>query len=513
MSDTSDYEKETPIDHSSSHRQSSLELPDDVWQEFASQAQLFVTDYLKSIPNLPVFPQTKVDELGDCLSGQLPRQGTSVGDIMNECRAIRDASRHSGHPRFFGYVASSASPVGVIGDFVASALNQNLTAWRSSPAATDVERTVVRWLGSLVGYSDDAAGLLTSGGSMANLTALYIAHRAKSPDASIKGLWNTGLPMTVYASDQVHMSIAKAADVLGFGRDHVRLVESDDRFRLDLRDLRERVSSDIKNDFRPFVVVASAGTVSTGAVDPLAEIAAFAREHDLWFHIDGAYGAPAAVVPSVRGLFKGMELADSVSLDPHKWLYAPIDCGCLLLRDATRARLAFSHDEADYIKVYEKSDREAFAFWDYGIELTRRFRALKVWMILRYFGAQHISESIAEDISLAKYLGDRVEASDDFELLAPVDLSICCFRYLPTRLREQFENAIGGGKATINLALDALNEKIMHKVQRGGLAYLSNAILRGRFALRACIVNFRTTRTDLDLTLDIVRDAASELGE
>jgi glutamate/tyrosine decarboxylase-like PLP-dependent enzyme len=248
--------------------------------------------------------------------------------------------------------------------------------------------------------------------------------------------------------------------------------------------------------------------VNTGAVDPLSEMAAIAREYDLWFHIDGAYGAPGAAVPAKREVFSGIELADSVSIDPHKWLYAPIDCGCLLLRDPERARLAFAHGDADYIKIYEESDREAFAFWDYGIELTRRFRALKVWMILQYYGASRLRETISEDISLAEYLAGRIVASEDFELLAPVELSICCFRYLPSNYRNAVKTATADEREKLNIELDTINEKLMNRVQRGGRAYLSSAVLNGRFALRVCIVNFRTTRADLDMTLDILRSEA-----
>lgn len=509
MSDMKDHDRAPLVRDQTLQRQSSLDLSEETWHEFATQAQAFVTDYLTTVSELPIFPQNPTDGLAEFLSEKLPEQNASIDEIMETCRAIRDSSRHTGHPRFFGYVASSASPVGVIGDFVASALNQNLTAWRSSPAATDVERTVVRWLGSLIGYGDDSGGLLISGGSMANLNALYIAHRAKSPHVSAKGFWNAGKPMTIYASNQVHLSIAKAADVLGLGRDYVRLINTDERFRLDVRDLRERLASDIQDGFEPFAIIGSAGTVNTGAVDPLAEIATIAREHDIWFHIDGAYGALGAAEPARRSLFAGLELADSVSLDPHKWLYAPIDCGCLLLRDPARARKAFALGEADYIKVYEESDREAFAFWDYGVELTRRFRALKVWMILRYYGARRITEAINEDITLAKYLADRIEASEDFELLAPVELSICCFRYVPLNLRTMILKATGEEREQLELALNRFNEKLMYRAQRGGNAYVSNAVLRGQFALRVCIVNFRTTIEDLDMTLDILREAAT----
>ena len=433
----------------------------------------------------------------------------------------------------FGYVASPAAPAAALASGFAAALNQNVTSWRSAPAATEIERTVVRWLAEMIGYagegsSNGCGGLLTSGGSMANLNALFIAHRTKAREAarddaqnissggahdpSREGLWNAGAPMTVYASDQIHLSVTKAADILGLGREHVRLVPSDEKFRLDVRALRERIEADARAGLRPFCVVASAGTVSTGAVDPLADVARVARERSLWFHVDGAYGALAASVESKRELFAGLEEADSVSLDPHKWLYAPIDCGCLIFRDAACARAAFAGTEEGYIKIFERQEDEAFAFWDYGVELSRPFRALKVWTLLRYYGARRVSASIEEDCALADYMAGCVCDSDDFELLAPSTLGICCFRYVPMGARRELEGTNEEEmRERINAQLDELNARVMHRVQRGGVAYLSNAILRGRFALRASITNFRATRRDIRVTLDAVRRAAREV--
>jgi glutamate/tyrosine decarboxylase-like PLP-dependent enzyme len=316
--------------------------------------------------------------------------------------------------------------------------------------------------------------------------------------------------MTIYASDQIHMSIPKAADILGLGRAQVRLVDSDDRFRMKVASLHRTLANDLTNGVKPFCVVASGGTVNTGAVDPLDDIAEVASEFGLWFHIDGAYGALAALDEKKRPLFRGIERADSVSLDPHKWLYVPIDSGCLLFRDEALARAAFSFEGADYIKVHEQNADEAFAFWNYGPELSRRFRALKIWLTLRYYGVRRIGQSISQDNALAAYLGEQVEAATDFELLAPPELSICCFRYVPSALQTRLR-AGDGVDATIDAELDQLNTNIMNVVQRGGRAYLSSATIRGKFALRACITNFRTTRADIDQTLEIIRDAAREL--
>jgi glutamate/tyrosine decarboxylase-like PLP-dependent enzyme len=491
--------------------ESSLDISRAELEELSSQMTQLVADYYAEIRSLPVFPETHAGKTSEQVGTLLPIEGESVTDLLNDCRRILDNSRHNGHPRFFGYVASPSTAPGAFADLIASAVNVNVTSWRSGPAATEIERTVISWLAELIGYGNEkqqAHGLLTSGGSMANLTALLIAHRTKSkPGVAQTGLWES-LPMTIYASSEIHMSIPKAADLLGLGRQNVRLVECDGRFRMNVALLRERIKTDLDNGLKPFCVVASAGTVNTGAVDPLSEIADVAREFDLWFHVDGAYGALATLDETRRPLFAGLDRADSVSLDPHKWLYVPLDSGCLLFRDEARARAAFSFDDADYIKVHEHNEDESFAFWNYGPELSRRFRALKIWLTLRYYGTHRIATAISEDNALAGYMAERVEADDDFELLAIPELSICCFRYLPLALMGKLRTA--SLNEADNAELDELNNKIMLAVQRGGQAYLSSATLGGRFALRACITNFRTTRADIDQTLDIIRGAGQE---
>jgi len=481
--------------------QSSLDVSDDTLNEISSSAMKLVFDYLTTISERPVRAENHAGKTTDSIDADLSTEGVPLDKLIDECRAIMDLSRHNGHPRFFGYVASPSTPIGAYGDLIASALNANITCWRSGPAGTELERMVVRWLGSLIHYDREANGLLTSGGSMANMIALLIASRRKSgADASRRGLWNSGPPMTVYASEEVHMSIPKAADILGFGRDQVRVIECDDRQRMRVDLLRQRIEADLREGLRPFCVVGSAGTVNTGVVDPLADIAGVAQEFDLWFHVDGAYGAPGVLDERKSALFKGIERADSVSLDPHKWLYVPVDAGCLLFRDAAAARAAFNTEDADYIKTHGYSDEEAFAFWDYGVELSRRFRALKVWLTLQYYGSRRIAEAISDDILLAEYLGEVVTNADDFELLAPVELSICCFRYVPP------------GANNSDAELDRLNASLMELVQKGGRAYVSNATVNGRFALRACITNFRTTKSDIDTTIQVIREAAARSG-
>jgi aromatic-L-amino-acid/L-tryptophan decarboxylase len=491
---------------------SSLDLTDDALHELAAQTVALVTDYFANLADMPLFQYENAQKFADCLNSALPEEGEPLAQLMEDCRAIIAATRHTGNPRFLGYVASVATPVGAFADLIASSLNPNVNSWRAAPAATELEKRVVAWLGSLIGYGNDANGFLMSGGSMANLNALLIAHRVKSPEkVSDKGLWNA-TPMTIYADDHVHFSICKAADILGLGRNSVRIVKSDAKFRLDITSLRHCIETDLRNGLRPFCIVASAGTTATGAVDPLADIARIAQEFNLWLHVDGAYGAVAALDPDKRALFDGILQADSIALDAHKWLYTPIDCGCLLFRDVAGIRRALSFDIGDYLQLHEEPEAESFAFWDCSIELSRRFRALKIWLQLRYYGVQRIRAAIIENNNLANYFAECVNAAEDFELLAPVELSICCFRYLPPSTRVKLLSASETECRQINAELDRLNARILYAVQRNGKAYLSNTTLSGKYALRACCVNFRTTRVDIDATLNIVRETAAALS-
>jgi glutamate/tyrosine decarboxylase-like PLP-dependent enzyme len=377
---------------------------------------------------------------------------------------------------------------------IQSAFNVNVTAWRSGPAAAELEHVTINWLKEMLGYPKDAIGLFTSGGSMANFAALAAARSAKAPGNVVRdGVAAAGRPMCVYVSEEAHFSIAKAAGMLGLGEANVRHAKTDACFRLDLDDLARLVAEDRAAGRLPFCVVANAGTTATGAIDPIADLADFARRNDLWLHVDAAYGGPAALVPSVRSRFADIDRADSVALDPHKWLYLPVGCGCVLYRDPAAARAAFSHG-AEYTRTIGLERDEAFAFWDYGPELSRPFRALDLWLLMKYAGAERLAEAIERNIACAKYFETLVQSSPDFEMLAPVELSIFCFRY---------KNAEGDR--------NALNERILIALQRAGSSYLSNASLRGQFALRGCVLNYRTTERDMNQLLEDVRAAARSL--
>jgi aromatic-L-amino-acid/L-tryptophan decarboxylase len=476
-----------------------MHLDSERLEALTSGLSRLVEDYLATIEERPVFPALSAAAVSSSLPQELPVYPEPVEALLDDCRTLLDASRHNGHPRFFGYVASPASPAGVYGDLLASALNANVTSWRSAPSATDVERTVVRWLGELTGFPA-SDGVLMSGGSIANLLAVHIASRAAlGRGAGAAGLAGIGQRLLMYVSTETHHSMIKAADILGLGTDNVRQVRADDGGAMNAAALRRTLSADAAAGGQPFMIVGTAGTTATGAIDPLAELASIADEYGCWFHVDAAYGGAAAMVEELKPMFAGLASADSITLDPHKWLYAPLDCAALLLRDAMAAPdvLAESSNAA-YIETSGYQDAEAFVFWDRSIELSRRFRGLKLWLLLRTHGTSAIAQSIAEDCRLARRLAEAVDADPQLEMLAPVTLSICCFRVVPSVMRDD------------EAGLDALNAAIITAVQRKGTAYISGASVHGKTALRACIINFRTTERDLELLLDAVHRAADE---
>jgi len=342
------------------------------------------------------------------------------------------------------------------------------------------------------------------------MAALAAARRAKAPaQIQNKGAQSCAKTLRVYASEETHHSVAKAAALLGIGRDNVRLVSVNERHKINLDELVAAIEEDRAAGHLPICLVANAGTVATGAFDPFRQIGEIARRFNLWLHVDGAYGGFAALAASTRPLFGSIEEADSLALDPHKWLYLPVDCGCVLYRDPEMARATFAH-EAEYTRVIGQEADEAFAFWDYGPELSRRFRALKVWMLLKSVGLQALGEAIEKDLACARHFEKLVQNSEDFEMLAPVELSIFCFRHLPARLKGALATG-SSEREKIEKQLDAHNERLLLALQRDGSSYLSNAQLRGRFSLRGCVMNYRTTLRDMEILLGDLRRVGAQL--
>jgi len=479
-------------------------------RSWANAAVELITEYLATIRNRPVYPQTSSRQIRERLNSSLPEEPTTFHELLHTFRnTLIELSRHNGHPRMFGYVQAPGTAIAALADLLASTLNANLTAWRSAPAAVEIERLTIEWIKQIIGFNRNAAGLFVSGGSMANMAALAAARRAKAPaEIQNKGAQSCSRPLRIYASEETHHSVAKAAALLGIGRDNVRVIRVEEHYKINLDELVAAIEEDRTAGHFPICVVANAGTVATGAFDPLPPISEIARRFNLWLHVDGAYGGFAALAPSARPLFASIEEADSLTLDPHKWLYLPVDCGCILYRDPEAARATFAY-EAEYTRVIGQEADEAFAFWDYGPELSRRFRALKVWMLLKGIGVRALGEAIEKDLECAGYFEKLVKESDDFEMLAPVELSIFCFRHLPARLKRTLATASPSEREKIEEQLDAHNERLLLALQRDGSSYLSNARLRGRFSLRGCVMNYRTTLRDMEILLDDLRRIAA----
>lgn len=480
-----------------------LEMDSETFRELGYQLIDRVAAFLDSLPGRPVSPSASPDEIRKRIGVErrLPEKGSSAENLLsNAADLLFDLSLFNGHPRFWGYVTSSAAPIGALADLLAAAVNPNVGAWKLSPAATEIELQTVRWVAELIGYPEDSTGLLVSGGNMANFVGFLTARHAKTSPLQDQDSNTPGTPLAVYASRETHTWIEKAVELFGPGMVTLRWIDTDNRQRIDLADLESQIQADLDAGLLSFLVVGNAGTVSTGAIDPLEELATICRRYDLWFHVDGAYGALAAAVPEVEGQFRGMAQADSIAVDPHKWLYAPLEAGCALVRDGEALRSTFSHRPS-----YYHLEEAEVNFFEFGLQNSRGFRALKVWLGLCQAGREGFSRMISDDIQLARELYRLVDKHPDLEALSQ-NLSITTFRYKPHRLNDQSSQGVSE-------YLDDLNGELLTRLENSGEVFLSNALVEDKFALRVCIVNFRTSLSDIQRLPEIVLRLGREVEQ
>lgn len=463
-----------------------------------------IADLFEGLPDRPVTAGKRPEELRTLLGGDmsLPEYGADARQLIERAsRLVIDNSLYNAHPRFWGYITAGAAPIGVLGDLLASAVNPNVGGWVLSPMAAEIEQQTIRWIAELIGYPRACGGLLVSGGNMANFVGFLAARAAKSDgDLRTKGL-GSGLNsrLRVYCSAETHTWVQKACDMYGLGTEAARWIPTDDGFRMSVSALRAKIEEDRKSGDKPFMVVGTAGSVSTGAIDPLPEIHKVCQEFDLWFHVDGAYGGLAACVPEVHEDLRGLASADSVAVDPHKWLYAPLEAGCALVRNPEHLLNAFSYRP----KYYHLGD-EGINFVEYGPQNSRGFRALKVWLQLQQAGRSGYVQMIREDIELARHAYDLVTKHPELEA-ATHSLSITTFRFVPKDLRA----SVGDSKTEEYLG--KLNEELLNEIEKRGEIFLSPAVLNDRYHLRMCIVNFRTTRADVEAMPEIVARTGREV--
>jgi glutamate/tyrosine decarboxylase-like PLP-dependent enzyme len=456
-----------------------------------------IADFLTTLRDQPVVPDTTPAAVRAKLGADapVPRQGSPAGEVLDHAADVfLEGSTLNGHPRFFGYITSSASPIGALADLLAASVNPNVGAWALSPVATEIERQTVRWVAELIGYPTDAGGLLVSGGNVANLVCFIAATREKAQaDLRTHGV-PSGERLLVYASAEVHTWVEKATDICGFGLDALRSIPVDSGRMMRADALREQIDRDRRDGFHPAIIVGTAGSVGTGAIDPLHELAAIAKEQDLWFHVDGAYGAPAAVLDDAPAEFRAVALADSVAVDPHKWLYAPLEVGCALVRRPSALHDAFAFHPT-YFRFEGDAQDPPTNYHEWGLQNSRGFRALKVWTTIQQVGRQGYERMIADDIALSREMHRLAGEEPELEALTQ-SLSISTFRYIPRGLDR--------GAAGAYDYLNELNTALLARIQADGTAFVSNVVLDGVFALRACIVNFRTTSADVRTTIDAV---------
>jgi aromatic-L-amino-acid decarboxylase len=454
-----------------------------------------LADYLDGVGDRPVLPAVKPGDVAALLPASPPEGPRSLDLLLNDYQQwIEPNVTHWNHPGFLAYFAITGSAPGIVGEALAAGLNVNAMLWRTSPAATELEERVCDWFRQMLGLPAEFRGHINDTASTSTLVALAAArHRLPGLDARTRGLAGRpeAPPLTVYASDQAHSSVDKAAIVLGLGQDQMRRVASDARFRMSTAALAAAIAADQAAGRRPLAVVATVGTTSSTSIDPLPEIADLCARHGIWLHADASYAGTAAICPELRAAMPGLERADSIVINPHKWLFTPVDCSMLLVRDPANLRAAFS-----LVPEYLRTDGdEATNLMDLGFQLGRRFRALKLWMVISAFGVEGLRERIREHCAMARELAALMAADAAFEVAAPVPLSVVCFRARAQAPAEQ----------------DRLNERLLAAVNAAGPFFLSHTVLDGRYTLRVAVGNLRTTRRHLEELWQLLRRSAAEL--
>lgn len=471
----------------------------DQFREAGHQLVDQIADFLGNITSVPASHNLSPEDARSLLpSDDLPDEGTDPATLLRETAPlVFDNMRVNGHPKSWGYIIGSPSPMGMLGDFLASAANPNLAAWDSAPVATEIEIQTVRWIAQLIGYPSDSSsengGLFVSGGNMANMVG-FLAARRHAVGVEIR---KTGNPddrrLVAYATRETHTWVEKIAELCGIGINAIHWIATDTDKRMDTADLRRQIITDTAEGLFPFIIVGTAGSVSFGAVDPLPEIAIIARDHNIWFHVDGAYGGFAAAADTVPEDIYGLREADSVAVDAHKWMFTPLEAGVVLVRNTQALLDAFSFDPPYY---HHRDNADIVHFFRYGLQNSRCFRALKAWLILRHAGRRAYIEMVQNNINLAGVLKSALDSHPDIETVTH-NLSIVTFRYAP-------QDGTPDDQSQRESYLNDLNSAVLTRVQRGGDAHISNAIMDGKFLLRACITNFRTTEEDVRSLPEIV---------
>lgn len=464
------------------------DMPKEDFRKFGHEIVDWIADYFERMERLPVLSQNAPNDLKNALPTSAPAQGEDFGAIFADVeKLILPAVTHWNHPNFHGLFSTSTSSVGVFGEMLSSAFDMKAMLWRTSPASTELEPVVLDWLRQMMNLPDDFSGIIYDTASISTLHAIAMAREKLNLGIRERGMsGRTDLPLLrVYCSEQTHSSIDKAVILLGLGQKSLVKIPTNERFEMDIEKLREAIADDLAAGHLPLCVIPTVGTTSSSSVDNVERVADICERNNIFLHVDTAYAGSAAIVPEFQHYFKGMERADSIVTNPHKWLFTPFDLSVLYVKDLDLLKRTFSL-VAEYLKVTETVTNQM----DYGIQLGRRFRSLKLWFVMRYFGQEGLIERIREHCRLARFFASWVDDSPNFEMLAPVPFALVCFRACPKNVDD----------------LDALNEKIMNEINASGEAYLSHTKLNGKFTLRLSVGSIRVEERHLQKVWNLLNE-------
>jgi aromatic-L-amino-acid decarboxylase len=458
-----------------------------------------ISEHAARLDDAPVTSFATPDELGQLFAEPLPLEGTTPDEILEQF--ARDVAPHAMQvpsPRYFGQFNPTPLAIGVWADALCSSLNQNAGAWRNGPTSAMIESQCIRWLCELIGYNDNAFGVLASGGSEANLIALKCARDRSEPEIMRQGVGAKNF--TVYTSEQCHYSVEKSLDLLGLGRDSLRKIETDDRFHIRLDSLKAAIAKDIGEGRKPVCIVGVAGTTSTGVIDPLPELFDISRANDCWFHVDAAYGGALAFSDQHKSKLRGIELADSITFDPHKWMFVPFSCGATLVRDGGQVLRNSFDMSPEYLSEDRGFSDAQHDFFRYGQMGTRRFNSLKLWMCFKFMGKSGYSETVERHIELTKHLANRLDRLPDFQRVGEIETAVCCFRFLPEAVRGMSPED-----------QDRIQQVLQQRVEKSGKAFFPSTVLHGRRTLRVNINSYLTEQRHVDDLIELLQTESSKL--
>ena len=475
----------------------SLDLSKEDFEQLLVSTIQMILQKFEQMEGQKAFSGLSPDDIRSWLDEKLPEEGMDFYDVLNFTKEhVIDTATLNMAPKMFAYVMAGGTQMSIIAEMIATTINQNVGKWHLAPVMTEMEQQVAKWAADFIGYDPETAGVMVSGGSAANLTALTVARNVFFEKENIRDKGLFGLqPFTIYCSDETHNCVDKSADILGLGTHHLKKIATHDDFTIDLNKLEQCIKEDIKKGIKPFCLIGNAGTVNTGAIDDLTALGEIARRYGMWYHIDGAYGGLAASLQRKRPMYAGIESADSIALDFHKWLYQPFEAGCTLIRDWSSFRKGY-YKKASYLAT-DMEEAGRIDFNEHQFQLSRNAKALKVWMSFKAYGAHNFRKMIDKDISLTEYLAASVNESDDFELITEALLGITCFRYI--------------GKQSDSTHIDKLNKEIIPALENDGRVFITGTTLQNRPVIRACLINHRLQEQHLDHLISVIREVGEKV--